>query len=311
MNKILAITIAFIAISIVVQVSVAATISVDPAYQEVLKGDTFMVDIYVEPEGSEVFSAQYELRFNNTVLNVLSQEEGPFLSQDGVNVNVLANKIDNTNGTIKYGETRVGEPETIGGVTNPAVLATITFQAVADYGTSELCFDVAKLSDPSINPLAVQTNNGTVKIVGPHIAIFDTYASEKPYSSVMGTHHGVIIPDQNITVNRIYTYPCPGTGGHSESVIIWNETIGESVEAQWTGYYNTNDYHNLSFNMEITLKQGMIYNYTIKTGSYPQIIHAPEFNTTGGKIRCTEFIDINGKRYTDCIPAFRLWLEEE
>jgi len=49
------------------------------------------------------------------------------------------------------------------------------------------------------------------------------------------------------------------------------------------------------------------YNYTIRTGSYPQIIHEPSFNATGGKITCTDFEDANGKTYTDWIPAIKLY----
>jgi hypothetical protein len=47
-------------------------------------------------------------------------------------------------------------------------------------------------------------------------------------------------------------------------------------------------------------------NYTILTGSYPQIIHEKEFNTTGGKMTCTKFVDANGKIYDDWIPAIKL-----
>jgi hypothetical protein len=48
------------------------------------------------------------------------------------------------------------------------------------------------------------------------------------------------------------------------------------------------------------------YNYTIQTGSYPQIIHAQEWNATGGVITCREFVDINSKRHEGWIPAIRL-----
>lgn len=54
------------------------------------------------------------------------------------------------------------------------------------------------------------------------------------------------------------------------------------------------------------LEEGKTYNYIIITGSYPQIIHAREFNATGGKITCTEFRDTNGKGYDNWIPAIRL-----
>jgi len=60
----------------------------------------------------------------------------------------------------------------------------------------------------------------------------------------------------------LYTYPCPGTGGHTEY----------AVEASWNGY--TGDWHNLTFNNSFTLYANETYNYTIRTGSYPQIIRA-------------------------------------
>jgi len=47
-------------------------------------------------------------------------------------------------------------------------------------------------------------------------------------------------------------------------------------------------------------------NYTIRTGSYPQIIHAESKDVTGGRITCSEFVDVNGKRHEDWIPAIRL-----
>ena len=47
--------------------------------------------------------------------------------------------------------------------------------------------------------------------------------------------------------------------------------------------------------------------YIIKTGSYPQIIHAPYKQVNGGNITCTRFENANGKEYEDWIPAFRLW----
>ena len=57
---------------------------------------------------------------------------------------------------------------------------------------------------------------------------------------------------------------------------------------------------------------GKEYSFTIRTGSYPQIIHHHgEYNATGGKIICDEFTDANGKKYTGWIPAIKLWWEEE
>ncbi len=133
--------------------------------------------------------------------------------------------------------------------------------------------------------------------------IFDTGSPANPYLSISGTHNGTITPDKTINVSRLYTYPCEGTGGHAEYVRIWNSTFG--MEAYWNGYQN--DWHNITFPRSFILFADETYNFTIKTGSYPQIIHANEFNATGGKITCTEFVDVNGNIYNNWIPAIKLY----
>jgi hypothetical protein len=75
--------------------------------------------------------------------------------------------------------------------------------------------------------------------------------------------------------------------------------------ATWEGY--AGDLHNITFDKTVVLLANEEYNYTIRTGSYPQIIHESPFNATGGEITCTKFTDVNGKVYYDGIPAIRLW----
>jgi hypothetical protein len=106
-------------------------------------------------------------------------------------------------------------------------------------------------------------------------------------------------------VSKLYTYSCPGTGGHSEYVRIWNES-GTITSGNWTGYGY--DWHNISFDNYFTLKSGELYNYTIHTGSYPQIIHKKTLPVPEGEITCTKFTDANGNVYYDWIPAFKLFL---
>ena len=132
---------------------------------------------------------------------------------------------------------------------------------------------------------------------------FDTGSLGNPYPSIAGTHNGTIEVYKDMTISKMYTYPCPGTGGHTESVKIWNETTGDCEEAHWDGYKG--DYHNISLN--ITLKKGVIYNYIIRTGSYPQIHHRKELPADGGIIRCTKFTDANGREYDNWIPAIKLY----
>ncbi|MCW7074989.1 MAG: right-handed parallel beta-helix repeat-containing protein [Candidatus Methanospirare jalkutatii] len=134
--------------------------------------------------------------------------------------------------------------------------------------------------------------------------IFDTGAPENPYPSISGTFNGTITPYKTIIVKNLYTYPCEGTGGHTEYVRIYNES-GIIAEAKWKGYKG--DWHNITFPKKFTLEGGKTYNITIITGSYPQIHHTSSLLTPYGWINCTEFTDANGNKYDDWIPAIMLW----
>ena len=135
---------------------------------------------------------------------------------------------------------------------------------------------------------------------------FDTGAGT--YPSIMGTHKGEITPLANISVSKLYTSSCVGTGGHTESIKLYeNDTL--IANGTWNGYQS--DWHNITIHNVtgapyITLLKDHEYNYIIRTGSYPQIIHANSKDVTGGTITCTSFVDANGKTYTDWIPAIRL-----
>ena len=133
---------------------------------------------------------------------------------------------------------------------------------------------------------------------------FSTGPSANPYPSLSGIHNGTITPFYDINVSTLYTYPSPGTGGHTGYVRIWNGT-GWNVTATWDGYVG--DWHNITFNQPFILRGNETYNYTIRTGSYPQIIHAESKDVVGGVITCTGFVDINGKRHEGWIPAIKLY----
>ncbi|KAF5436534.1 CASH domain-dontaining protein [Candidatus Methanophagaceae archaeon] len=144
----------------------------------------------------------------------------------------------------------------------------------------------------------------------PGKAIFDTGAPANPYPSISGTHNGTIKPNQTITVNKLYTYPCPGTSGHTESIVLYDKNNTLIANGTWNGYID--DWHNITIHnvtdaSYVTLLEDHEYNYTIITGSYPQIHHTDALQTANGWLTCTEFVDANGKRHRDMMPAIRLW----
>ena len=142
--------------------SAAPVVSVEPGSIEVTQGDIFEVDIIIDPSGSEVYSAQFDLYFDNTLLNGVDKcIEGTFLS-DGVSTIVYVNEINNTIGMVKYTEVR-NEGEN--GTTASGILATIKFNATGS-GVCSLNLDYVKLSDPGVQKIPdVLINNRTCEIV--------------------------------------------------------------------------------------------------------------------------------------------------
>jgi len=147
--------------------------------------------------------------------------------------------------------------------------------------------------------------NETIIVTPTEENIFDTGAPSNPYPSIAGTHTGTITPNRTITVNKLYTYPCAGTGGHTESIELYDENGNLIASGNWNGYQQ-GDWHNITITPSVTLLKDNVYRYIIKTGSYPQIIHTKSKDVTGGTITCDEFIDANGKVYYDWIPAIIL-----
>ena len=172
-------------------------------------------------------------------------------------------------------------------------ISDLTGDNVSEVAINELNFEGEKLTHTNITILSIK----------PSVVIFDT--GEGTYPSISGIHNGTITPNANITVSKLYTYFSLGTGGHTQYAAISYSNGMRIAEAHWNGYIE--DWHNISFNTTFVLYANETYNYTIRTGSYPHIIHEKEFNATGGKITCSEFVDVNGNRHEDWIPAIKLW----
>jgi len=159
-----------------------------------------------------------------------------------------------------------------------------------------VCIVVSVLAQPAPIANVTTANEETI--------IFDTGPSSNPYPSIAGTHKGTITPAKTLNVSKIFTYPCEGTGGHSEYVQIYGNGVNETVT--WGGY--SEEWHKLSFNQSFLLAANKTYYYEIKTGSYPQIHHTDELKAEEGMgiINCTSFVDANGRSHNHWIPAIRL-----
>ena len=172
----------------------AAQISVMPTSQTVSRGDNFTVDIYVDPEGNMTAGVDYVLRFNNTLLNATSLTSGTFFDPY---TPYAYGGINNSTGIVDYGGCILQSGV---GVTNPGIVTTIAFQAIAEEaGVSELSFETVTLSDPDGGRISTIRNDGNVSVIagipgdvdglegvttndGRHIFMYLLYNGAEPYS---------------------------------------------------------------------------------------------------------------------------------
>jgi hypothetical protein len=275
----------------------SVVVKIDPATQFVIAGNPFSVNIAVE-NVTELGADQATVSFDPQAIQVSQVTEGDFLKSAGPTIGVES--IDNVNGAITFSYALMTPGIGVGG---SGTLATINFTTnLSANATFVVTLSNVLLSNGTGSPVPIaDVVNGTVTLSAPPRVLFDTGSGT--YPSISGIFNGTVVPNQTITVNRLYTYPCPGTGGHTEYAEMRNST-GWNVTATWTGYES--DWHNISFDTPFTIYANETYNYTIRTGSYPQIIHKTPLNVTGGTITCTSFEDANGNIHTDWIPAIKL-----
>ena len=146
----------------------APIISVEPSQLNVLQGDVFTVNITIDPAGDEIMGAQYDLYFDNVLLNATDQVSGTFLSQDGASTTVYKNDINNTLGRLEYSQARIG---VLYGATGYGILSTVTFKAL-EPGTCTLDLSDVRLSDPNAQYITdLVINDGSVTINETHFII--------------------------------------------------------------------------------------------------------------------------------------------
>ena len=236
---------------------------------------------------SEIFTVRIKASHYGYFGNIMESLPEGFVYEDST---LNPKSVEVEDNLVMY--TLWGEPSFTYTVTAPDTEGTYTFSGI--------------LIDEEKNKYEI---SGDAEIVVKQATgQFDTGSPANPYPSIFGMHTGNITPSQTITVQKLYTYPCPGTGGHAETIELYeNGTL--IANGTWNGYKG--DWHKIWLNSVagtpyVTLLKNQVYCYTIHTGSYPGIIHETSFNATGGTITCTDFTNANGKRYEDWIPAIRL-----
>ena len=131
--------------------------------QAISSGDTFTIDIFVEPDTS-IAGMQFDLEFDDTKMHVDGVTEGNLFKQSGMNTYfnagmVGSNSLNNVYGTI------LGASD----VRTPSVFATVTMGAdVQDMGASTINLKNVIISDPEGHAVDITITNITLEITGKY-----------------------------------------------------------------------------------------------------------------------------------------------
>ena len=98
-------------------------------------------------------------------------------------------------------------------------------------------------------------NNPATNASTPKVVLFDT--GPGTYPSIFGKHKGHFTPLKDIELNKIFTYPSPGTGGHSKFIEFLYQNGTSLGDGSWEGYGG--DRHNITFDELIKLEGNETY----------------------------------------------------
>ncbi len=142
----------------------AQDLNITPNFQQVDNDTTFEFNITID-DVTELYSFQFDLSYDPTILSYVGYSLGPFLSSDGASVFPVAPDMSTPGLVNNFAATRMG---TTAGVTGSGVLVTFIFRAI-DTGTSSLTFSNTLLYDSQATPQLIthNINDGSIQVVIP------------------------------------------------------------------------------------------------------------------------------------------------
>ena len=210
----------------------APSVTIDPASTtELSPGDTFSINIHVDPDGNGVSCGQIDLSFDTSVLNVTDLTSGDILGADAL---TEGTSYDNTAGTVTAVLARKGTttPPTAAGT-----WATVTFQVKAGAvdGTTTIAITSAELADENFDDLTgITTTNGTATVGG---------AAEPPTCTVSVTNT-TIVPPQTTDIIVAFSERVQYTLNieTSDGTVVYDWTGERSTDrtVTWNGSYEVN-----------------------------------------------------------------------
>ena len=169
------------------------SVTIDPASTtELSPGDTFSININVDPDGNGVSSGQIDLSFDTSVLEVTNRVKGDMLGTDAFDI---GSDYNNTAGTVTAVLARMGTttPPTAAGT-----WATVTFQVkagVADGTTTIAITSVGMVDDSFAAITGITTTGGTATIVALTGDISGDATVDYIDLGMLGASYGISVGD--------------------------------------------------------------------------------------------------------------------
>lgn len=150
--------------SLMIPGSLAADIA--PSSKIVTPGQSFFLNVSIDPRGTPIAGAQLDLSFNRTLLKINSVIEGNLFTQKGDNTYFNGGTINNSLGTVvNIFDAILGKSN----ITAQGTFIIINMTATGSSGISWINLSNVKISDTNGFPVSLNVTNASVRINNPPV----------------------------------------------------------------------------------------------------------------------------------------------
>ena len=156
-----------IALALLIGQASAAEMTVIPSSKIVSQGETFYMNISIDPQGAAIAGAQVNIAFDKTIIKVNEITEGSLFRQNGIKTTFFnGGIINNSSGTvINIFDAILGRAN----VSTPGTFIIINMTAIGSYGMSGINLSNAKISDQNGILIFLNVKNGSITINSPPV----------------------------------------------------------------------------------------------------------------------------------------------
>lgn len=148
-------------IPLIIGNSSAVSVNVLPSNQEVAPGDTFVVNVLIDPLETNIAGVQMNFAFNKSLLKVNNITEGNLFKQNGANTFFNNGSLNDSMGTVIHiFNVILGKKN----ISAPGIFIVINMTALDYSGLSGINLTQVKICDPNGIPVALNVTNGSVLV---------------------------------------------------------------------------------------------------------------------------------------------------